>query len=310
MQRDNQQTAGSGEPSRRLTDALWRIYARPERPTAWQNGGNLPWNDPAFSERMLREHLDETHSAASRTSAQRTLQIEWLWQRLALQPGSRVLDLTCGPGLYAVALAQRGCTVTGVDFSPASIRHARHLASETGVADRCTFLEGDVRTVAVDAGAYDAALFLYGQLAVFRREEAAALLHKMAAALRPGGRACIELLDQARVDRKHNTWWFTDDSGLWGETPFLHLGERFWDEDAAMSMERFYTIHLDSGVLDEVLLCDQTYASAEMAALLQNAGFDAVTTFAAWDGLPLYDAAEWIVYVGQHAVTKGIHQDE
>ena len=41
--------------------ALWRIYRRPEA-ALWQDGGNLPWNDPAFSARMLREHLDESLS--------------------------------------------------------------------------------------------------------------------------------------------------------------------------------------------------------------------------------------------------------
>ena len=49
--------------NRHLGDALWRIYRRPERPQAWVGGGNLPWNDPAFSARMLREHLDESHGA-------------------------------------------------------------------------------------------------------------------------------------------------------------------------------------------------------------------------------------------------------
>lgn len=283
----------------RLADALWRLYRRPERPVAWQEGGNLPWNDPAFSERMLREHLDETHNAASRTASQRALQIDWLWRKLALNSGSRVLDLTCGPGLYAVALAQRGCEVTGIDFSPASIRHARLLAAEAGVADRCTFIECDVRKAIVESNAYDAALFLYGQIAVFRREEAAALLHTMAAALRLGGRACVELLDQEKVDRAHSTWWFTDATGVWGDAPYLNLGERFWDDETAMSLERFYTIHLESGEMDEVLLCDQTYAVTEMKEMLQSAGFDPVDCYAAWDGLPLYDAAEWNVYLAQ-----------
>jgi cyclopropane fatty-acyl-phospholipid synthase-like methyltransferase len=54
---------------------------------------------------MLREHLDESHGAASRVAKERELQIEWLWAKLGLQPGMRLLDITCGPGLYAVAFA-------------------------------------------------------------------------------------------------------------------------------------------------------------------------------------------------------------
>ena len=85
-----------------LSDALWRIYNRAERPFPWQQGGqqrdgNLPWDDPAFSQRMLREHLDQSHGAASRVTAEREMQLDWFWQKLALQPGSRVLDIACCP---------------------------------------------------------------------------------------------------------------------------------------------------------------------------------------------------------------------
>ena len=276
--------------------ALWRIYRRPEA-ALWQDGGNLPWNDPAFSARMLREHLDESHGAASRQAAERAAQLDWLWARLALAPGRRLLDLTCGPGLYAVPLAQRGVVVTGVDFSPASIAHARQLAEAAGVAGRCAFVEADVRDFEPEAAAYDAALFLYGQLAVFPRHEAAALLAKAARALRPGGRLVVELLNPARIDRKDSTWWFADDKGLWGERPFLHLGERRWDAAERASVERFTTLDLATGALSEIVLCDQSYEVAEITALLRAAGFAAVEVYPAWEGVGLYDADEWVVFV-------------
>ena len=280
-----------------LTHALRRIYNRPEPPPLWEGGGNLPWNDPDFSTRMLREHLDESHGAASRQAADRVAQIDWLWAQLDLRPGSRVLDLTCGPGLYAVPMAQRGAIVTGVDFGPASIAYARQLAAEAGVAERCAFIEANVRDYEPEPGAFDAVLFLYGQLAVFPRDEAAALLRKTAAALRPGGRLCVELLDPARVDKKDSSWWFTDDKGLWGDRPFLHLGERRWNEAERTSVERYYIIHLETGKTDEIILCDQTYGVEEMAGLMRAAGFGNVESYADWAGLPLYDAAEWVVYI-------------
>jgi SAM-dependent methyltransferase len=174
--------SGATQPSpnnaARLAAALWRLYRRPEKPTAWENDGNLPWNDPAFSERMLHEHLDESHSAASRTLAERTHQIEWLWSHLNLRPGSRVLDLTCGPGLYAVALAARGCQVTGVDFSPASVRYAREQALQHGVAVDPAPLSNTIyapcrsRQPPTTLHCFSTASF-----AVFARHEAQALLH-------------------------------------------------------------------------------------------------------------------------------------
>lgn len=289
----------TNETNTQLAQALWRIYRRPERPVAWSQGGNLPWNDPEFSERMLREHLDQAHGAASRVTAEREAQINWLWEKLGLQPGMNICDITCGPGLYTVELAKRGCTVTGIDFAPAAIAYARNLAIQAGVADRCTFIEQDVRDVVLPDAAFDAALFIYGQMAVFSKTDAQQLLAKSAKLLKPGGKLVIEILNQDRVDKTDSKWWFTDNHGLWGDTPFLHLGERFWDDEAQMSAERFYVIHLETGKLTDILLCDQTYAIETMTAMMQTAGFAQVDVYPRWGGVPIYDADEWVVYLAK-----------
>jgi ubiquinone/menaquinone biosynthesis C-methylase UbiE len=289
----------SNQVSHSLAKALWNIYHRPDGSVPLTGARNLPWHEPDFSERMLREHLDESHGAATRIAAERAAQLEWLWARLGLQPGAKVLDVTCGPGLYAVELARRGCFVTGVDFSPAAIAYARDLALSAGVAGCCTFVEQDVRHINFAGAEFDAAFFLYGQLAVFTKAEAQGLLNTLAQALRPEGKLCIELLDQERVDKTRSEWWFTDDKGLWGDRPFLHLGERFWHEAEEMSVERFYIIHLETGELSEISLTDQTYAVETMTRMICQAGFNSVEVYHAWDHLPLYDADEWIVYVGQ-----------
>ncbi|NOZ28531.1 MAG: methyltransferase domain-containing protein [Chloroflexi bacterium] len=290
---------------RRLWEALWRIYDRPQPAVPWRDGGNLPWDDPDFSERMLREHLDQSHGAASRQQAEIDRQMDVIWRWLQLRPGARVLDVTCGPGLYAVRLARRGCVVHGIDFSPASIRYARELAAEQGVADRCRFTLADVRSALPlerDAG-YDAALFLYGQLAVFPRDEAKALLSDCARALRPGGRLLIELLDFERLDRRsHSSWWYTDQGGLWGDFPYLHLGERDWDAEQRAAVERYYILNLETGELHTYGLVDQGYPVEEMVSMCRAAGFSQVETHPAWDGLDLYDADEWIVYVAERGV--------
>jgi hypothetical protein len=161
------------------------------------------------------------------------------------------------------------------------------------------FIEQDVRTADFGHAAFDAALFLYGQLAVFRKEEAQALLAKIAQALKPGGMLVVELLDQARVDKQRGTWWYTADHGLWGDAPFLHLGERFWDEEQELASERFYILHLETGKMEEILLCDQTYAVATLKTMLGVAGFAHREAYPHWANLPLYDAPEWVVYVAQ-----------
>lgn len=288
------------ENSAKLPDALWRIFRRADPPVPWEMyDGNLPWNDPAFSERMLAEHLDQSHNAASRKHTERKKALDWLWQKLDLQAGDHVLDFTCGPGLYAVDLALKGCQVTGIDFGPASIAFARTLAEENEVQDKCEFIEQDVREVVLTPDTFDAALFLYGQMAVFRCEEALALLTKIAGSLKPGARLAVELLNQERVDKEASTWWYTDDKGLWGDSPFLHLGERHWLEEEKISVDRFYVIDLNTQEMLAVNLSDQTYAVSEMVKLLEQAGFSHVDVYDDWDDLGLYDRGEWIIYIAQ-----------
>ena len=284
---------------RSLAAALWKLYCRDTDPLPWDRGADFPWHDPDFGRRTLDEHLDESHGAASRSARERMLQIDWLWRKLKLQPGARVLDATCGPGLYAVELAHRGCFVTGIDINPAAISFARELARSEGVADRCTFVEQDIRQVRKSSDEYDASLFLYEQLAVYSRTEAQLLLGQLAEMLRPGGRLVLELLNQDNVDKKGSSWWFTDDTGLWGDAPFLHLGERIWDDEAEASVELYHILHLDTGELNQYTLFDQTYSIETMRQMLTQAGFGTVDDYLNWGGLPLYDATEWVAYIAE-----------
>lgn len=83
------------EAKEQLERTRCKIYRRPERPIPWTlNQRDLPWNDPDFSRRMLLEHLDESHGAASRQPAERTHQVDWLWKKLGLRPGGRLCDQT------------------------------------------------------------------------------------------------------------------------------------------------------------------------------------------------------------------------
>jgi len=54
------------------------------------------------------------------------------------------LDLGCGEGEHAVALAKKGWQVTGVDFVRKAIENAKGAAEKSGVAEKTEFLVGDV----------------------------------------------------------------------------------------------------------------------------------------------------------------------
>lgn len=78
-----------------------------------------------------------------------------------VEPGSEVLDLACGKGAVAVALAEQlGVRVDGIDAFEPFVQAARDLAVERGVSGSCHFEQGDVRDLLKGDGQYDVALLL------------------------------------------------------------------------------------------------------------------------------------------------------
>ena len=58
--------------------------------------------------------------------------------------GKTVIDIGCGPGYYAVALAKQGARrVLGIDVSPAMIALAKEHAKSAGVETVCEFIAVD-----------------------------------------------------------------------------------------------------------------------------------------------------------------------
>lgn len=120
----------------------------------------------------------------------------FLWDALRLEPDCRVLDVGCGPGRHALALAARGAEVTGVDISEEFVSLAREAAGEAGVDDRCRFEVGDARALQARAS-FDAVISLcqggFGLPGTAARALAddAAVFDGMVAALRPGGRLAL-----------------------------------------------------------------------------------------------------------------------
>ena len=125
----------------------------------WQDGENIPWHDPAFSKRMLREHLTQEHDLASRRSHTIDAHVQWIHENVLRKRTSRILDLGCGPGLYASRLAAMGHSIVGIDYSPAAIAYARSHAENAGLD--CRYVHEDIR-IASYGRDFDLVMLIYG----------------------------------------------------------------------------------------------------------------------------------------------------
>lgn len=254
---------------------LRNLLARQLPPVPWEEGENLPWDEPEFSGRMLREHLSQEHDLASRRSSRIESHGGWIEQTPLGGRRGRVLDLGCGPGLYLNRLARRGHRGVGIDFSPASIEHARTEATAERLDVR--YVEADIRSA--DFGtAFDVVMLLYGQLNVFRRAEAASIVRRAFDALAPGGIFVTEPQRCGSVKRvgESDPSWSTGPAGLFSDRPHLLLTERFWNETARTTTERFLVVDVADADVISHAFTTAAYTDREIVDLLAGAGFDDV----------------------------------
>jgi len=130
---------------------------------------------------------DHTGSAYLRYSFTKGTEQEvgFIIDELGLRPGMRVLDVGCGPGRHARALAGHGIEVVGLDISERFVA----LAAD-GAPDGAVFVCGDARTMEYDRE-FDAVVSLcQGAFGLVPGEDGE-VLRRMAAALRSGARGVL-----------------------------------------------------------------------------------------------------------------------
>ncbi|MBN2303068.1 MAG: methyltransferase domain-containing protein [Anaerolineae bacterium] len=240
-----------------------QLIHRNRIPTEWQK---IPWHDPDFSRRMLREHLSQDHDAASRRASIIDQHVAWIHRAVLGEKPSTVLDLGCGPGFYADRLGKLGHTVAGIDIGPASIEYARAHATGTFILDS---------VLTHDLGSdYDLAMMVYGEFNAFSPDDAAALIDRVYAALRPGGHLLLEVHTHDFIVRLGDepASWHTAQSGVYADQPYLCLSESLFDQGAALT--HYYVFETGSDAMTHYLAMHQAYTDDEYRALLRR--FDRV----------------------------------
>jgi SAM-dependent methyltransferase len=121
------------------------------------------------------------------------LETDFLFERLGLSAGDRVLDAPCGHGRLAIELARRGCEVTGVDIASEFLTEARSAAQDADVevARRLSWRESDMRDLPWRAR-FQAAFCMGGSFGYFGDEGDAAYLEAVGRTLAPGGRFALD----------------------------------------------------------------------------------------------------------------------
>jgi SAM-dependent methyltransferase len=103
-------------------------------------------------------------------------------QRLAIQPGARVLDVACGTGNTAIPAVRAGASVIGCDIAANLLDQARNRATAESLS--ITFQEGDAEDLPFPADSFDVVVSMFGAMFAPRPDRVVAQLLRVC---KPGG---------------------------------------------------------------------------------------------------------------------------
>ncbi len=249
------------------------------------------WNDRYISSQMLKAHLDPDTDSASRKHQTIDKIVDFLSSPDIMGQVTRLLDLGCGPGLYASRFAQKGMEVTGIDISSRSIEYAReHAQKNRLMADyRCLdFLDLDYH------GEFDAAIQIYGELNTLSDDKRDFFLARVREALTDEGILIFDVT--TREQRKKEgikKRWDISEGGFWRPARHLVLEQGFDYPEYDTWLDQ-YIVMDEIGSVTVYRNWFHDYTLASLQDVLTKAGFKILQAWNDLTGTP-YDAqGDWI----------------
>lgn len=244
-----------------------------KKPRLFEKSTASLWDDEHISKGMLAAHLHPHIEAASRKHEFIDRSAHWIYTFSGLKKGANVLDLGCGPGLYAERLAKLGLNLTGIDYSKRSIAYAKTQAQKSNLAIDYiyqNYMDMDYNN------AFDLVIMIYCDFGVLSYSERDLLLEKVNRSLKVGGRfvfdvSTLEVISQA-TEKK--TWSFSS-SGYWRPYPYICFESVYFYPGHPVLLTQ-YTV-IDKKEKNAVYrIWDCTYSKESIKEVLQEKGFEVV----------------------------------
>lgn len=142
-------------------------------------------------------------------------EVAFIVDALQLVPGNRVLDVGCGPGRHALALARRGISVHGVDISHEFVHLASAAAETSGRSHLATFERLDAREMAFNEE-FDAVICLcQGAFGLMHQNnDDQSVLDGFARGLKPGGKFALSAFSAYFAVKYHDEAEFNVATGV------------------------------------------------------------------------------------------------
>lgn len=235
----------------------------------YQKGTGVMWTDEYISEQLLKAHIDTSNDLASRNDKSIDKTVDWIISEFGATVGA-VLDIGCGPGLYTQRFANKGYSVTGVDFSKNSIKYAKNSAKE---------MQMDIKYFCMDylemdfAEKADLIIMIYCDICVLSKSERDILLNNIYRALKPGGTFIFDAYNETalRSINFDKSWEFSN-GGFWQAEPYLVLSakQHYSERDVVLNQ---HIVFDESDDYTTYHFWEHHYSEADVKTFLGKSGF-------------------------------------
>ncbi|CVK21083.1 class I SAM-dependent methyltransferase [Sporomusa sphaeroides] len=193
-----------------------------EKPPLYTKSEVAFWNDEHISKQMLKAHLDPEFEGASRKLTFIEKSTAWIKEIVPPSNFPLLLDMGCGPGIYAERLATVGYQVTGIDFSKRSIDYAQNSSLEQGLDITYlyqNYLDMDLNKL------FDFTIMIYCDYGALSTTDRQIVMQKVFNHLRPGGKFLLDVFSAAKYNhfQEKKTWEICHNGGFWREDKYVVL---------------------------------------------------------------------------------------
>jgi 2-polyprenyl-3-methyl-5-hydroxy-6-metoxy-1,4-benzoquinol methylase len=198
------------------------------------------WTNEHTAKQMLEYHLNESIDASSRNKSFIKRSVEWIVSHFEVDDNTEIADFGCGPGLYTTMLAERGATVTGIDFSENSLKYAKQVAAEKGLKINyvlTNYLDFETTT------RFDLITMIMCDFCVLSPEQRKKMLSKFNSLLKPGGSVLLDVYSLYSFNQKEEstTYEMNQLNGFWSPDDYYCFVNTFKYEKEKVILDK-YTI--------------------------------------------------------------------
>ena len=248
---------------------LNKIRAYLAKPELNAPGMNNIWTDEHVSKGMLASHLDRDEDSASRPFKFMDKSADWICAAAPPEKYKDVLDLGCGPGLYAERFYDRGFSVTGIDWSERSINYAKAQAAGNG--RKINYIRHNYLNIEY-ANAFDLAVLISYDFCVLSKNDRKLMLDKIYRALKPGGKFIFDVTTVKNWGKEESRRWEYHPDGCFSNGGgHICLNSFYYYEEDETNLTQ--TIIMSENGWDCFHIWHHHFTEAKLIAELNEAGF-------------------------------------